>query len=131
MKTISWIFPLEGKFSFSFYLMMNLSLGMGMSPGQELSPALGMCSLYSPSLKLGLGHVVLLLQLLLLQLLLVVVRIVECMLLYDPGGGRGGRGHLVVGGLLLRPLQLLVRLCDLGVLVRVRGLMGDHHVPVE
>ena len=68
--------------------MMNLSLGMGMSPGQELSPALGMCSLYSPSLKLGLGHVVLLLQLLLL-LLVVVVRIyvveVVCMLLYDPG----------------------------------------------
>ena len=130
MKTISWIFPLEGKFSFSFYLMMNLSLGMGMSPGQELSPALGMCSLYSPSLKLGLGHVVLLLQLLLLQLLLVVVRIVVCMLLYDPGGGRCGRGHLVVGR-LLRPLLLLVRLCDLGVLVRVRGLRGHHHVPAE
>ena len=117
---------------------MSLSLGMSMSPGQELSPTLGMCSLYSPSLKLGLGHVVLLLQLLLLLVVMVrihvveVVEVVVCMLLYDHGDGRGGRGHLVVGGLLLlRPLQLLVRLCDLGVLVRVRGLRGRHHVPVE
>ena len=54
-------------------LMMSLSLGMSMSPGQELSPTLGMCSLNSPRLELGLGHVVLLLQLLLLLLLLVVV----------------------------------------------------------